>query len=181
MTTDAMAADSPVWGAPEPAPRRWGLRETVTAVSVAVVIAGLGGAAIYAATDSGSRPMGGPHQFSGPGGMPGGPPAMHGLGPDSAGATSIHGEFVVPGVGGYTTVLTQTGSVTAVSPTSITVRSEDGYTHTYVVPPNQGGTTPPFAVNDSVTIRATRTADTATVTNISNPQFGGPPGVPPLD
>jgi hypothetical protein len=180
MTTDPTAAESPVWGAPEATPRRWGLRETATAVGVAAVIAGLGGAAIYAATDSGSHPMGGPHQVAGPGGMPGGPPGIgvHGPGPDSVGATSLHGEFVVPGVGGYTTVLTQTGTVTAVSPTSITVRSDDGYTQRYVVPPNPGGATPPFAVDDPVTIRATRTADTATVTNISNPQLGGPPGVP---
>jgi hypothetical protein len=176
MTTDPTAAESPVWGAPEATPRRWGLRETATAVGVAAVIAGLGGAAIYAATDSGSR-----HQVFGRGAMPGGPPGigMHGPGPDSVGSTSIHGEFVVPGVGGYATVLTQTGTVTAISPTSIIGRSDDGYTQSYAVPPNPGDATPPFAVNDSVTIRATRTGDTATVTNISNPQLGGPPVVSP--
>jgi hypothetical protein len=86
----------------------------------------------------------------------------------------------VPGVGGFTTVLTQTGTVAAISPTSITVRSDDGYTQTYFVPPIPGGATPSSAVNESVTIRATRTAGTATVTSISNPQFGGLPGVPPL-
>ena len=47
----------------------------------------------------------------------------------------IHGEFVVPDDdgSGYRTVLTQGGEVTAVSATSITVTSEDDYTHTYVV------------------------------------------------
>lgn len=47
----------------------------------------------------------------------------------------IHGEFVVPDQDGtgYRTVLTQSGEVTAVTATSITVRSEDDYTHTYVV------------------------------------------------
>jgi hypothetical protein len=177
MTTDQMTSDNPVWGAPEPAPRRWGLRETAAAVGVAAVIAGLGGAAIYAATSSDSHPMGGPHQATGPGG-PGGPPGigMHGPGPDSVGATSLHGEFVMPdGAGGYATVLSQTGSVTAISPTSITVRSDDGYTQTYLIPPNPGVATPPFAVDDPVTIRGTRTGDTATVTNVSNPQLGGPP------
>jgi hypothetical protein len=52
---------------------------------------------------------------------------------------SLHGEFVVPdGAGGYTTELTQTGTLTAVSPTSITVRSEDGYSQTYVITERTG-------------------------------------------
>jgi hypothetical protein len=172
MTSDQMATDNPVWGSPEPAPRRWGLRETAAAVGVAAVIAGLGGAAIYAATDTASH-LAGPHQAGGPGG----PPAigMQAPCPDSVGATSLH-EFVTPdGTGGYTTVLTQAGTVTAISPTFITVSSDDGYTQTYVIPPNPGGSTPPFAVDDPVMARATRIGDTATVTNISNPQLGGPP------
>jgi hypothetical protein len=166
MTTD---------GAPEPAPRRWGVRETATAVGVAAVIAAFGGAAIYAATGSDSPPMGGPHHAAGPGAMPGGPggpggpPAMgmHGPGPDSA--PSLHGEFVMPERnGGYTTMLTQTGRVTAISATSITANSDDGYSQTYVIPPASGGAPPPFAVGDSVTIEATRTDQTATVIGIEN-------------
>src|SRR6476620_2908456 len=52
-------------------------------------------------------------------------------GPDAVGATSLHGEFVVrDGAGGYTTVVTQTGAVTAISPTAIAVRSEDGFSQT---------------------------------------------------
>ena len=47
---------------------------------------------------------------------------------------SIHGQFVVPkSGGGYQTMDQQRGDVTAVSPTSITVHSEDGYTKTYAV------------------------------------------------
>jgi hypothetical protein len=46
----------------------------------------------------------------------------------------IHGSFVTPKQGGgYQTIHTQRGTVTGVSSTSITVRSEDGYTKTYVV------------------------------------------------
>jgi hypothetical protein len=46
----------------------------------------------------------------------------------------IHGEFVAPAPGGgYQTIATQRGEVTAVSPTSLTVRSEDGFSRTYVV------------------------------------------------
>ena len=90
-------------------------------------------------------------------------------------ATSLHGEFVVPdGAGGYTTVLTQTGTVTAISATSITVRSEDGYSQTYVIPSTAGNAGAPFAVDDQVVVRATRNGQTATVTNIGNPLPGGP-------
>lgn len=46
----------------------------------------------------------------------------------------LHGEFVVKGKdGGYVTVVTVRGTVTAVSPTSVTVRAEDGYTATFAV------------------------------------------------
>ena len=55
------------------------------------------------------------HLFGGPGG-------------------ALHGEFVVPdGSGGYRTMLTQRGTATKVSDTSITVRSEDGFTATYQI------------------------------------------------
>jgi hypothetical protein len=191
MNTEQIAAEHEVWGAPQPSHRRWGLRETAAAVGVAAVIAALGGAAIYAATESNSHSFGGSHQAFGPGGgMQGGPGGQHGAiggpGPAAVGSTSLHGEFVVPdGAGGYTTQLTQTGTVTAISPTSITVRSEDGFSQTYVIPSTAGNAgAPPFAVKDQVTIRATRNGQTATVTNIGNPQQGGPfgpdgPGAPP--
>ena len=141
MTAEQIAAEHHVWGAPQPSPRRWGLRETAAAVGVAAVIAALGGATIYAATEGSSHSIGAPHQAFGPGGGsggPGGPGGQHGVvggpGPAAVGSTSLHGEFVEPdGANGYTTVLTQTGTVTAISPTSITVRSEDGYSQTYVM------------------------------------------------
>ena len=50
MFNDDGASDDPVWGSPQPAPRHWSARETAVAVGIAAVIAGLGGAAIYAAT-----------------------------------------------------------------------------------------------------------------------------------
>src|SRR5436190_20528668 len=95
MTTD----QHQVWGAPQPAPRRWGLRETAAAVAVAAVIAALGGAGIYAATEGNSHSFGAPHQAFGPrSGMPRGPGqhgAIGGPGPDAVGSASLHGEFVV--------------------------------------------------------------------------------------
>jgi hypothetical protein len=47
---------------------------------------------------------------------------------------AVHGQFVVPRAGGgYQTIDTQRGSVTAVSATSITVKSADGFSKTYQV------------------------------------------------
>ena len=47
---------------------------------------------------------------------------------------AVHGQFVVPKAGGgYQTIDTQRGSVTAVSATSITVKSADGFSKTYQV------------------------------------------------
>ena len=136
---------------------------------MAAVIAGLGGAAIYAATDSASHPAG-PRTALGQGGPPG--IGMHGRSADSVGAMSLHGEFVVAdGVGGYTTVLSQSGTVTAVSPTSVTVRSDDGYSQTYVIPQPTG---PSPAIDDRVSVRATRTGQTATATSISESDRPGP-------
>ena len=91
-------SDEPVWGEH----RGWSRRQTITAIGVAAVIAGLGGAAIYAASSSGASAV--PHRH-GPvqavarrtrrGACPRTPP--------------LHGEFVVADDnGGYTTELTQT-------------------------------------------------------------------------
>jgi hypothetical protein len=180
MTTDQIGTEQGAAGAPQPSPRSWGLRGTAAAVAVAAVIAAIGGAAIYAATEGSPHSFGGPHQAFGPGnGVPSGPGglggqhgAVGGPGPAAVGSTSLHGEFVeADGAGGYTTELTQTGAVTAISPTSITVRSEDGYSQTYVIPSTAGNAgAPPFAVADQVVVRATRTGQTATVTNIGNTQ-----------
>jgi hypothetical protein len=47
---------------------------------------------------------------------------------------AVHGTVVVPKPGGgYQTVAFQNGKVTAVSSTSITLRSADGYSHSYQV------------------------------------------------
>jgi hypothetical protein len=68
----------------------------------------------------------------GPGG-PGGPGGFGLRGLKGMGGP-LHGEFTTrkPG-GGYQVMAMQTGDVTAVSATSITVKSEDGYSRTYAV------------------------------------------------
>jgi hypothetical protein len=49
-------------------------------------------------------------------------------------AGALHGELVVPdGNGGYKTIVVQRGQATSVSDTSITVKSDDGFTQTYDV------------------------------------------------
>ena len=66
-------------------------------------------------------PGGGPFAFAGPG-------VLGGL------LGAVHGTAVVPKPGGgYQTVAFQNGKVTAVSSTSITLHSADGYSHTYQV------------------------------------------------
>jgi len=146
------------------------------AVGVAGVIAGLGGAAIYAATDSHSQPAFGP-----PGTLPpGGFSAAH----VSGAFPAVHGELVTSdGRGGFATILNQTGTVTAVSPTSITVRSADAFTQTYDLPPGAQKTGQSIVVNEEVTIQGKRTGQVTTATSV-NTQTGpdspsGPPGPAP--
>jgi len=110
-------------------------------VAVAALLAGAGvamaatsgspasGAAAFpaggaAASPSPSARPASPHQ-----GRPGGLGFAFG-GPFGA----VHGQFVVPrSGGGYQTIETQRGAVTAVSATSVTVKSADGFVKTYQV------------------------------------------------
>ena len=108
------------------------------------VVALLGGAGVAMAATSGSpasgteaSPAGGTVATPSPSGRPAFPhqgrPGGFGLGfggPFGA----VHGQFVVPkSGGGYQTIDTQRGAVTAVSATSITVKSADGFVKTYQV------------------------------------------------
>jgi hypothetical protein len=160
------------------------LRQTAAIVVVAAAIAGAGGAAIYAATDQPTdgrhgpwHPPGGPGGPGAPGGSAWGPKPSGNAGPN-AGLNalpdqSLHGEFVTrDDVGGYRTVLVQVGTITAISPRSITIRSADSYTRTYLIPAAAAQSAPPFAVDQRVTVRATRDGQVATVTNIG---FAEPP------
>jgi hypothetical protein len=147
----------------------WGMRGTLAAIGVAAVIGGLGGTAIYAATGNDVHVMGmhGPP----PGGGPGpGHDVGASIGSDPAAA--LHGEYVVSDdKGGYTTMLAQTGTVTALAPASVTARSADGFTQTYALPKT---VTTDVAVDDEVVIRATRAgaAATPTISTIKQPMLG---------
>jgi hypothetical protein len=130
---------------PEPRLRTSRTRRVGVAAAVGIGLA-LGAAGIAGAADDAtpSPSPGASTQVAppkAPGGADGrhpgrghGPRGMHGIGP---GGMALHGEFVVPdGSGGYRTVRTQRGEVTAVSATSLTVKSEDGYSSTYVLNPS---------------------------------------------
>ena len=116
------------------------------AVAAVALVAGVGGAALAttssasSATRSAATPTPSAPASSGPSGHW---PAFRGpLGHGAPGGGGffagpggvVHGQVVVPEPGGkYRTEDIQTGAVTAVSSSSLTVRSADGYTKTYQV------------------------------------------------
>jgi hypothetical protein len=142
------------------APRRSRIGTGIAVAAVAIGALGVAGTA-YAASSTSSAspspsPSNGQHLMPGYGngpdgaqdgvGGPGMPGARRmgggfggGHGPDGmrmglGAGMAIHGSFVTSKKGGgYQTVDTQQGKVTAVSSSSITVRSEDGFSATYVV------------------------------------------------
>jgi hypothetical protein len=155
----------------------WSPRGIAAAIGVAAVIAGVGGAAVYAATDNGPRMMG-THTGGGTAlGDRNALPHNDSMRATSADSASLHGEYVVAdGTGGFNTMISQTGRITAISPTSITARSDDGFVQTYVIVAANPAAKPPFSVGDQVTIDATRTGQTATVTGIGVPSISGQRG-----
>ena len=109
------------------------------------------------------------HGGMGPGGM--GPGGM-GPGGRGLGGEALHGEFVVQKQDGtYQTVDAQAGVVTAVSATSISVKSVDGFAKTYVVLPATNVNAArdgigSVKVGDSVHVEATVAAGTATAVGV---------------
>jgi hypothetical protein len=161
--------------APPHRSQSWGKRQSLAAVAVAAVIGGVGGAAIYAATQEPAHAMGGgPHGMTGAmhGPPPGAPPPPGGApsGAEPSGAPgAIHTESVVPdGNGGFTTKITQTGTVDEVTMTNVVVRSSDGYTQIYTFPSSSASSSRPVAVNDTVTVDATRNGATVTLNSIGD-------------
>lgn len=138
------------WGAPQqynsgqPRPsffKNWSLKKGLI-VGVAVVVAAAAGAGAYAAGNgtvaadtSGAQGPGagqnGQGGFGGPGGANAGP---GGLGVGMGGLNAaIHSEYVVLQNGSYVTMAGQLGTVTDISASSMTVKSEDGFTKTYAL------------------------------------------------
>ena len=179
-TRPADAGDvPPTWAPPagsapvaEPAAKR-NPKVAIAGALVAVAVASAGvTAGIMAATDGSSS-------TTTAAGGPGGGGQFGGRGGPGA-TTSLHGTAVVSdGNGGYTTQLTQTGTVSAVSSGSITVKSADGYTKTYVVSSattvdNGNDQIADVATGHTVRIVATDTAATTiTDSTIDTTQPGG--------
>ena len=113
--------------------KRWRLLGTVAAVAVTTTAGGVAWAASNA--DPTPSPSASPSSPSTPGQQKPGGAGKGGFGHGEFGlGGALHGEFVVPkDGGGYQTVATQRGEVTAVSKESITVKSEDGYSRTYTL------------------------------------------------
>lgn len=124
----------------DPAPRRRVRRATSVVTGALVLVAG-GGAAAWAANQP--SPPAAPTPPNGTGAAPATPghEGPHGdgrRGPGRGfgaglGVGALHGQLTVRRGGTYVVVLVQSGDVTAVSATSLTVKSADGYTHTYVL------------------------------------------------
>jgi hypothetical protein len=170
-------------------------------LGVAAAVAGLvvGGATVTAFAAGGDEPASagpgasatpgasaGPGEGGGPGkdgyGRHRGRGPLAGLGRAGLGPP-LHGELVVPKKdgGGTQTVVVQTGEVTAVSESSIAVRSSDGFTATYQVTSatrvgRQGGTI--TSVEKGATVRVAGTKDGSTLTALlvghGGPGHGGP-------
>ena len=165
---------SVTWGAPAPertAPR-WSWKKTAAATAVAVGVAVGGGFAVYA---TGNATADGADQRGGPGGMRGGPGGMVVRGGVGGLMGALHGEFVTSnGSGGYATTLVQNGEVTAISDTSITAKSADGFTKTYAIDADTVKSA--VETGDQVMVVATTSGDTATAESISEGDVMGGPG-----
>ena len=120
-----------------------------------------------------------------PFGFPGGGPGGLGF-PLGLGGGAVHGQFVVPkSGGGYQTVDVQRGQVTAVSSTSLTVKSADGFSATYAVAKStivdaQRDGIGSVKDGNQVYVSATVSGSTATATSIADLSLlkskGGPFG-----
>lgn len=178
MTTDT--DQPPAWGDQPPqaaAPGAgWNGRKTLAAVAIAVGIAAVGGGVIYAASNSEAARggMGGPGGYGMRGG-PGGGLVIRG-GPFG---DAQHGEF-------------QNGEITAIADSSVTVKSGDGFSQTYVVDDdtqvNGGqGDLDDLAEGDVVTVIATEsdggtTADSIMAGDVQRgPQQKQGDGQPPVN
>ena len=182
MTTHSETPPPPrTWGAPIPTAERpnrpWSTRRIVLSAAMAVVIVAGGTVGVIAATNHSTTTAGngGPGGGGGPGGFgggrfgggPGGGPGGFGL------ANALHGDFVVSSNGSYVTDRLQTGTVSAVSATDITVASADGYTQTYTVNSStsvdRGNNSISNVVKgNTVTVIATLSGSTATATTIED-------------
>jgi hypothetical protein len=161
--------------------RSWSRRPYVLAGVAVVALLGGAGAALAA---SSSRPAASSNSVAAspapsptqqaPSG-PAGPAHRFGFRVGAGGVFgALHGQLVVPkSGGGYQTVDVQSGQVTAVSTTSITLKSADGFTMSYAVTSStivdaQRAGIGSVKVGDQAAVVATVAGSTATATSIND-------------
>jgi hypothetical protein len=163
--------------------RSWSRRPYIlTGVAVAALLGGAGAA--LAATNSPGPPVSPSAAAANPAPSPGSSGLLPGPGFRHFGGgfgfgfgrlfRALHGQFVVakPG-GGYQTVDVQTGQVTAVSTTSITLKSADGFTKSYTVISStlvdaQRDGIGSVKVGNQATVVATISGSTATAASVND-------------
>lgn len=173
-------------GPVEPTPRG---RRTATVATAAVLLVAAGGAAAWAAgtAPGGSAEAVRPLAQAAPEGSASPTPAPsagsqegqgRGLGHGPGGLKggrgllgALHGDLTVPDGEGTKQVRVQRGAVTAVSPTSVTVKSTDGYSSTYAVGASTrvdgtAGSTASLAVGDQVVVLADLDGSAATAREV---------------
>jgi hypothetical protein len=161
-------------------PRRVGRIVAAVGVAGAAAAAGTIGLAAAQSTSTTTSPASTSPPAStapgggGPPGGPGGPGGFGRFGGPGIGGEVLHGEFVVPkSGGGYQTLATQTGKVTDVSSTAITVQSDDGVSKTYVVTDttvvnSQRDGIGSVDKHDNVRVTATVSGSTATAVDVTD-------------
>ena len=156
------APAAPGWGAPEVGPRvvsgkQWTMKRGLAVAGVAAVLAVGSGLGVYALTSSSATadgtaagPGAGPGTGGGQGFAPGMPgPAQGGFAGGGMSGQGGPGDFTAGGMGGlsaavhadyvvlqgsqYVTMAEQTGTVSEVSSSSVTVKSSDGFTRSYAL------------------------------------------------
>ncbi len=113
----------------------WRIAGTVAAVVVTTAAGGVAWATTSAdpSPSPSANPSASPSAPADPA-KPGGPGGLGRHGQFGLGMGALHGEFVVEKEdGGYQTVSTQRGEVTAVSKDKLTVKSADGYSREYTL------------------------------------------------
>ena len=135
---------------------------------VAAAVAGVGGAAIAAATAGGHYGLATNQHGPSHAPQPSDQRALD-VPPDA-----LHGEYVESEGGGrFVTRVVQTGRLTAISSTAATARSEDGFSQSYVIREPEGAAAPPFSTGQLVTIGATRNGEANMIDTMRPPLAAG--------
>ncbi|MFF1828291.1 hypothetical protein [Paenarthrobacter sp. NPDC058040] len=169
----------------------WTLKRTLIVAGVAVVVAAGTAAGFYSLGNAGSAdaanvPLGQSGGLGGQQGVPGQggtgqngmgmPGQMGGMSPDGLGIAgglnaAIHSEYVILRDNEYVTMADQLGTVSEVSSNSLTVKSSDGFTRTYVLNQDTAvaqGTRQRGSTGSSLTIADIKSGATVRVTATKN-------------